>query len=151
MVKKLTNDIIKPTVLKGKYEGEDVLIPRVPIFPTDMLFNFKRLKFPVRLAFAMSINKLQGKSLGVRGIYPENLCFSRQTTQQKILYSTEMHYNKDKMVTFKLLIKYFHSYCNLCFDEIYYLINKTFWFSFLNSLFFSNFLFLIQLNIQDYD
>lgn len=35
---------------------------------TDMPFEFKRLQFPVRLAFAMSINKAQGQSLKVVGI-----------------------------------------------------------------------------------
>ena len=41
-----------------------------------MPFNFKRLQFPVRLAFAMSINKAQGQSLKVVGINLESPCFS---------------------------------------------------------------------------
>ncbi len=44
--------------------------------PTDMPFEFKRLQFPVRLAFAMSINKAQGQSLKVAGINLETPCFS---------------------------------------------------------------------------
>ena len=42
---------MKKTIIKGKHKGEDVLI--------------KRLQFPVRLAFAMTINKSQGHSLEV--------------------------------------------------------------------------------------
>jgi len=75
-VKKLMNNVIKATILKGKYKGEDVLIPRIPMIPNDMPFEFKRLQFPVRLAFAMSINKSQGQSLSVCGINIENPFFS---------------------------------------------------------------------------
>jgi ATP-dependent DNA helicase PIF1 len=53
--------------LNGKFKGEDVLLPRIPMITTDMPFEFKRLLFPVRLAFAMTINKAQGQSLKVCG------------------------------------------------------------------------------------
>ncbi|XP_065163228.1 uncharacterized protein [Atheta coriaria] len=42
-VKKLLNNVIEATILKEKYKGEDVLIPRIPMIPNDMPFNFKRL------------------------------------------------------------------------------------------------------------
>jgi PIF1 helicase. len=38
-VKKLMNDVMEATILNGKYEGEDVLIPRIPLIPNDMLFR----------------------------------------------------------------------------------------------------------------
>ena len=44
--------------------------------PTDIEFEFKRLQFPIRLAFAMSINKAQGQSLSVAGINLQEPCFS---------------------------------------------------------------------------
>lgn len=74
--KKLLNNVIEATILKGKYKGEDVLILRIPIVPIDIPFEFKRLQFPVRLAFAMTINKSQGQSLSVCGVNLENPCFS---------------------------------------------------------------------------
>ncbi|XP_026820637.1 uncharacterized protein LOC113559211 [Rhopalosiphum maidis] len=46
------------------------------MIPTDVPFEFKRLQFPVRLAFAMTINKSQEQSLSVCGINLENPCFS---------------------------------------------------------------------------
>jgi ATP-dependent DNA helicase PIF1 len=46
-------------------------LPRIPMILTDMSFEFKRLQYPVRLAFAMTINKAQ-----VCGINLENPCFS---------------------------------------------------------------------------
>ena len=36
---------------------------------TDMSFQFKRLQFPIRLAFAIAINKAQGQSLELCGLY----------------------------------------------------------------------------------
>lgn len=75
-VKRLMHNLIEATILKGKYKGEDVLIPRIPIIPSDMPFNFKRLQFPIRLAFAMTINKSQGQSLEVCGLNLEYPVFS---------------------------------------------------------------------------
>lgn len=76
VVSKLMKNVICATILKGKFEGEEVLIPRIPMIPTDLPFEFKRLQFPIRLAFAMTINKSQGQSLKVCGLNLENQCFS---------------------------------------------------------------------------
>jgi ATP-dependent exoDNAse (exonuclease V), alpha subunit - helicase superfamily I member len=70
------NNVIEATILNGKYKDEYVLIPRIPLIPNDMPFNFKRLQFPGRLAFSMSINKSQGQSLSVCSINLENPWFS---------------------------------------------------------------------------
>jgi len=75
-VKSLMPHVIEATVLTGCAKGEDVFIPRIPMVPNNMPFEFKRLQFPVRLAFAMSINKAQGQSLKVAGINLGNPCFS---------------------------------------------------------------------------
>lgn len=56
-VKKLMNNLIEATILIGKYKEEHVLIPRIPMIPPDLPFDFKRLQFPIRLAFVMTINK----------------------------------------------------------------------------------------------
>ncbi|XP_055312023.1 uncharacterized protein LOC129574268 [Sitodiplosis mosellana] len=56
-VKKLMNNLIEATIITGKYKGENVLLPRIPLMPTDMPFEFKRIQFPIKLAFAMTINK----------------------------------------------------------------------------------------------
>lgn len=69
-------NVIEATIISGKNKGNDVLIPRIPMIPTDLPFNFKRFQFPVRLAFAITINKAQGQSLSVAGINLENPCFS---------------------------------------------------------------------------
>ncbi|XP_008187231.1 uncharacterized protein LOC103310509 [Acyrthosiphon pisum] len=74
-IKKLMNNVIQSTIIKGNFKGEEVLIPRIPIIPTDITFQFKRIQFPVQLAFAMTINKSQGQSLEVCGINLEFSCF----------------------------------------------------------------------------
>ncbi|XP_052740613.1 uncharacterized protein LOC128198563 [Bicyclus anynana] len=75
-LKKLLPNLIEATILTGKSKGEVVLIPRIPMIPTDMPFEFKRLQYPVRLSFAMSINKAQGQTLHVCGVNLEEHCFS---------------------------------------------------------------------------
>ncbi|UYV68898.1 hypothetical protein LAZ67_6001521, partial [Cordylochernes scorpioides] len=75
-VKRLMPNVIETTIISGKCKGEDVLIPRIPMIPTDLPFTFKRLQFPVRLAFAMTINKSHGQSLRVDGLHLGNPCFS---------------------------------------------------------------------------
>ena len=60
--------VIKATILTGSFEGEAVLIRRIPMIPTDLPFQFKRLQFPIRLTFAITINKAQGQLLEKYGI-----------------------------------------------------------------------------------
>ncbi|XP_060861879.1 uncharacterized protein LOC132938907 [Metopolophium dirhodum] len=67
-VKKLMNNVIQSTIIKGNFKREEVLIPRIPIIPTDLPFQFKWIQFPVRLASAMTVNKSQGQLLEVCGI-----------------------------------------------------------------------------------
>ncbi|UYV75784.1 hypothetical protein LAZ67_13001346 [Cordylochernes scorpioides] len=52
------------------------IIPRIPIIPNDLPFKFRRLQFPVMVAFAMTINKSQGQTLQVVGVHLESPCFS---------------------------------------------------------------------------
>jgi ATP-dependent DNA helicase PIF1 len=67
-VKKLMPNIIQATILTGSAKEEDVFIPRIPLIPSDMPFDFKRLQYPVHLSFAMTINKAQEQSLSVAGV-----------------------------------------------------------------------------------
>lgn len=53
-----------------------VFIPRIPMRSTEFIVIFKRIQFPVRLAFAMTINKSQGQSLEVAGLQLTEPVFS---------------------------------------------------------------------------
>jgi ATP-dependent DNA helicase PIF1 len=72
---KVMKNIIEATILNEKFKGENVLLPLIPMIPTDMPFELKRLQFPVRFAFAMTINKAQGQSLQVCGLNLEGSIF----------------------------------------------------------------------------
>ena len=52
------------------------MIPKITLIPSDYPFNFKRLQFPIRLCFSMTINKSQGQSFKVVGLDLETECFS---------------------------------------------------------------------------
>lgn len=75
-VKNVYPNVIEATVLTGNAKGNDVFIPRIPIIPTDHPFDFKRVQFPVRVAFAITINKSQGQTLQYAGVNLESACFT---------------------------------------------------------------------------
>jgi hypothetical protein len=56
----------------GEHNGENAFIPRITMTPSgntnEFSFIFSRLQFPVRRAFAISINRAQGQSVKYVGI-----------------------------------------------------------------------------------
>ena len=75
-VKALHKHVIEATIFTGIYQGETVFIPRIPLIPSDYQFEFKRLQYPVKLCYAMTINKAQGQTLKIVGVDLRNDCFS---------------------------------------------------------------------------
>jgi len=61
-----------------RFKGKVVLIPRIRLSPNaeTLPIPLERLQFPVRLAFAMIINKSQGQSVEHVGINLQTLVFS---------------------------------------------------------------------------
>lgn len=57
-----------------------MLIPRIELTPkegdVDNPFEWRRRQFPIRPAFAMTINKSQGQTLDTVGIWLQEQCFS---------------------------------------------------------------------------
>ena len=99
-------NVIHATILKGKFKDE-VLIPRIPMIPSDMPFEFKRIQFSIRVAFAMTINKSQGQSLSVTGLNLDNPCFCHgqlyvacsrvgKPTKQKMLFISRCFTQENK-------------------------------------------------------
>ncbi|KAI8120486.1 hypothetical protein CVS40_8302 [Lucilia cuprina] len=69
------NNLIEATIITGKFTGTDLLLSRISMSTSEMPFHFKRLQFPISLAFAMTINKAQGPSLQVCGLNLKNPFF----------------------------------------------------------------------------
>jgi len=63
-----------------RFKGKVVLIPRIRLSPNaeTLPVPLKRLQFPVRLAFAMTINKSQGQSVEYVGINLQISVFSHR-------------------------------------------------------------------------
>ncbi|GFW47945.1 ATP-dependent DNA helicase [Trichonephila clavipes] len=75
-ITKLGQNILDATILTGVGKGKSVIVPQIPIIPTDLPFQFKRVQFPVKLSFAVTINKAQVQTLQVAGMHLEKRCFS---------------------------------------------------------------------------
>ncbi|KAI8116064.1 hypothetical protein CVS40_11799 [Lucilia cuprina] len=69
------NNRIKATIISGKFKGNYLLPPRIPMTTSEKQLHLKRLQFPIILAFVMTINKAQGQFLQFCGLNLENPCF----------------------------------------------------------------------------
>ena len=61
-----------------EHRGRVVLLPRINLYPKEGVYPFKwcRRQFPVRAAFAMTVNKSQGQTLRRVGVYLKAECFA---------------------------------------------------------------------------
>ena len=72
-------NLIQAEISDGQNKGKTVLLPRIPFLPLEAQYNsfsFRRTQFPVRLCFAMTINKAQGQTLDYVGLYLPQPVFS---------------------------------------------------------------------------
>ena len=69
-------NFIEAIILNGKFQSENILLPRIPIVSTDVPIQFKRLQFPIILAFVMTINKSKRQKMSVCGLDLSISCFS---------------------------------------------------------------------------
>ena len=66
----MRNRVLEVRIITGPCAGNTAFIPRITISPSqgELPFELHRRQFPVRLAFAMTINKAQGQTLGTVGL-----------------------------------------------------------------------------------
>jgi hypothetical protein len=101
----------------GQHVGKRVFLPRIPLCPSDdemFPFQFKRKQFPIRLGFAMMINKAQGQTIPNVGIFLPDAVFShgqlyvalsRATAKQhvNVLAYLANHYTRVKGAKLKVV------------------------------------------------
>ena len=79
IITRMGGRVLEARLLGGEHDGDVVLIPRIAIPPTtsaEHTFRFTRIQFPLRLAFALTINKAQGQSVRYVGINLRSPVFS---------------------------------------------------------------------------
>ena len=78
IVRCLHNHTIDCEVATGSNKGGRTLIPRITLTPSDTFLPFKlrRRQFPIRLSFAMTINKSQGQTFNRLGLLLPQPVFS---------------------------------------------------------------------------
>ncbi|KAH8947643.1 hypothetical protein BDL97_11G053400 [Sphagnum fallax] len=71
IVRKLGARVLEAEIISGDNVDTVVMIPRIVLRTgeNDLYFCFQRRQFPVRLAYAMTINKSQGQTMKRVGIY----------------------------------------------------------------------------------
>ncbi|CAN0904892.1 ATP-dependent DNA helicase PIF1 [Linum grandiflorum] len=64
-------NVIRGLIIGGTFEGTVAIIPRIVLDYTDpnWPFTLKRRQYPIRLCYAMTINKSQGQTLEHIGVY----------------------------------------------------------------------------------
>ncbi|KAG7982144.1 hypothetical protein I3843_04G034800 [Carya illinoinensis] len=74
-----SRNLIDAQISSSHYSGKRVFIPRIAFLPETTEnngFPFKRTQFPVKLSFAITVNKSQGQTLNFVGIYLPEPVFS---------------------------------------------------------------------------
>ncbi|KAL7588139.1 hypothetical protein Lser_V15G39993 [Lactuca serriola] len=71
IVSQLLPTVVEAIIITGTCIGKRVYIPRIKFIhkPPDLPFAFERKQFPIKICYAMTINKSQGQSLKKIGIY----------------------------------------------------------------------------------
>jgi ATP-dependent DNA helicase PIF1 len=71
IVKRLGQCVIEAEIITGNNVGKHVFIPRIIMSPsrTDWPFVLRCRQFPIRVAFAITINKSQGQTFNNVGVY----------------------------------------------------------------------------------
>lgn len=113
--------VISATIATGDFKNTRVFIPKIPLLASQdekLPVAFKRTQFPLRLCFAMTINKAQGQTLDFVGIYLREPVFShgqlyvalsraKSSKNVKILIRPSIAEDKDD-----------HSTYNIVYDEV---------------------------------
>jgi ATP-dependent exoDNAse (exonuclease V) alpha subunit len=79
IIRGFQKNTIDTKIVLGQHAEKWVFLPRIPLCPSDdeiFFFQFKRKQFPIRLSFAMTVNKSQGQTIPNVGVYLPEPVFS---------------------------------------------------------------------------
>ena len=78
IITQLTNKIIEGQIINSSNINEKVYIPRIEmtVHESKWPFTLKRRQFPIKICYAMTINKSQGQSLNKIGLYLDSEIFT---------------------------------------------------------------------------
>jgi ATP-dependent DNA helicase PIF1 len=79
VVRNFQKNMIDVEIVLGQHAGKRVFLTRIPLYSSDdemFPFQFKMKQFPIRLSFAMTINKAQGQTIPNVGIFLPDAVFS---------------------------------------------------------------------------
>jgi ATP-dependent DNA helicase PIF1 len=78
VVTQIIRRVIEAIIITGTHVGEKAFIGRIDMTPTDTCwpFHMRRRQFPVKVCFAMTINKSQGQTFNHVGAYLVNPVFT---------------------------------------------------------------------------
>ncbi|XP_071674428.1 uncharacterized protein [Lolium perenne] len=78
IIMELGDRLIEACIITGSNVGETVYIPRIMLSHRHKkwAYTLERRQFPIRVCYAMTINKSQGQSLSAVGLYLRNPVFS---------------------------------------------------------------------------
>jgi hypothetical protein len=84
--------VLQVRILGGDHAGETAFIPRITLESKDQIpFHFCRHQFPVRLCFAMTINKSQGQSVRYVGLDLRDSVFTHGQLYVALSRCTSQH------------------------------------------------------------
>ncbi|KAI9084504.1 hypothetical protein K1719_033492 [Acacia pycnantha] len=118
-VTQLGKNVIKAKALNGTSVGEDILIHRMDMNPSESKLPFKmtRRQFSIIISFAMTINKSQGQSMTNVGLYLPSPVFSHG--QLYVALSRVKSFNGLKILILDEFKKCTNTTVNVVYREVF--------------------------------
>ncbi|CAN6697011.1 unnamed protein product [Malus baccata var. baccata] len=124
IVTQLNDRVVQAKIMTGSNIGERVYIPRIITESSQHKYPFtlRRRQFPLKICYAMTINKSQGQSLKIVGLFLSQTVFSHgqlyvalsRVTSKKglkivIAHNSDMPYGYTKNIVYKDVLKHLHT------------------------------------------
>lgn len=133
IITQLLTKVIEAKIITGTKISQKVFLPRIILTSNDdkMPFLFKRKQFPIKVCYAMTINKSQGQSLEKIGVYLPDPVFghgqlyvalSRATSPQGLKIVIKQHHDRHPNTTKNIVYKDFLS--KIKHAQVLFLCNK---------------------------